>query len=903
MEWGTVLFLAAALAIGVFAYTRARAHRREEAARSRHQLGVYEHSLRGIDAKLAQLAQERAYLTTPQARELIHETESALREIDTPRSRRGARWAGAEAVAKLAKMRPRLLALRDELTAGYNDRHVSAERERYCDILSRRMKLNDEQQLAAVRDDVANLVIAGAGSGKTRVMTARIMYLLARGVPPGRVLAVTFTNKARDEMKERLEANDVVIAADGHGVTVSTLHALGKRIIIAATGAAPGVAADGWQTSQIRATLLEASSGKDSRLAAMYREVLIHFFRSEREDDEASKTAFQYRTLSGAHVRSIGERIIADFLFVNQVPFKYEATATWANNGRGGYQPDFFLPNHGVYIEHWGVDEHGCVPSWFTRTSEQYRAEMEWKRDQFKQSPYRLVETYDHERRSRTLEAALAERLRRAGVELRPLSVEQLKERVRALRNVDHDLVRLYDAFVTNARAQRLTLEEIRQRFGHHSPRVRSFGVLGIEMLARHEQALRAERKIDFSDMLHHAADALESGRLGEDFQYDHILVDEFQDTSAPMARLIRTLRAHGGAKLFAVGDDWQAIYAFAGGDVTYIVDFQKHFGDVTISHLDTNYRCPGRAIEAGAALLEQNTNQLQKRVRAQKPTTKEPVVHTVEPTNESVLAKAVEIVKTELASGRRAHEIMVLARTNHMLDELEQLLRRESIRIQMQTDQGEKGVRLLTAHRAKGTEAPCVVVMDASDDIFGFPSKVEDPDVLEPVRMTEGNDLAEERRVLYVALTRTKEALHIITRDGLPSPFLLEIEGVPAAANPADVGAVPIGSTFSGVFRVERLLALTDAQREKGAAQCGVLVSAASRARFISWTRDGAPMLEAGRTYRLEGLLRDHDYAGAQQVRLTGATTAVETTPLEAGLGEGVGTRALRVRPRSASA
>lgn len=895
MEWAIVLFVALAIALGTLAQGRVRAFRRAEESALLRQLEAVDGRVREIDLKLAEIARQHAYLTTPLARSLHLDAERSMRELESPRTRRAAVWAGKTSRETLRRTQARLRALREELASGYNDRHVAAERRRFGEILAQQMKLNDEQQIATIRDDVANLVIAGAGSGKTRVMTARLMYLIARGVPAERILAVTFTNKARDEMEERLEANGVRLAQKGvRGVTVSTLHALGKRISTVAAGEAPGVAADGWQRGQIRHTLLEGSSGKDPRLSALYRDVLVHFFRRERED-EPERAGAQYRTLSSAQVRSNGERIIADFLFVNQVPFKYEATAAWADEGRGGYQPDFFLPEHGVYVEHWGVDENGDVPSWFTRTSQQYREEMEWKRAQFRKSSFRLVETYDHERRASALEEKLAERLRQAGVELRPMTPEQLKERVRALRNIDHDLVRLYDAFLTNARAQRLSLEEVRRRLTDRPPRVRSFGVLGVEMLARYEQALRVERKIDFSDMLHQAADAIEAGRLDGAFRYDHILVDEFQDMSAPMARLIRALRDHGASKLFAVGDDWQAIYAFAGGDVAYMVDFQKHFGDVTISRLETNYRCPERAIEAGAALLEHNDKQIPKRVRAHRKTVKEPIVHTVDARNEAVLAEAAELVKKELAGGRRPHDIMVLSRTNYLLDELAPLLRKESIRVQMPTDVGEKGVRLLTAHRAKGTEAPCVIVMDASDDLFGFPSKVEDPDVLEPVRMTEGNDIAEERRVLYVALTRTQEALHIITRNGLPSPFLLEIEG--SLVEPAEVGAAAVGSTLSGAFRVERILELTQAQREAGASQCGVLVSSACRARFISWKRNGAPKLEAGRTYRIHGLLRDPDYGGALQVRLTGGTIVAETTPLEAGLSGGVGERTLRVR------
>ncbi len=166
--------------------------------------------------------------------------------------------------------------------------------------------------------------------------------------------------------------------------------------------------------------------------------------------------------------------------------------------------------------------------------------------------------------------------------------------------------------------------------------------------------------------------------------------------------------------------------------------------------------------------------------------------------------------------------------------------------------------------------------MVNASDHLLGFPSKVENPDVLEPVRMRRGNDAAEERRLFYVAITRAMSRLHLIARRGLPSPYIAEIENAtPVAKSGArnlDPSEIHVGNRFSAPLHVERLYALSEKQTAVGIRQAGILAFSGGRFAFTSW----APFnLQEGDAYWINGMVKDQPYRDQQRVRFDSRTTA----------------------------
>src|SRR5436853_530582 len=885
------LVLAAILAIVVLvALPWYRKHGIEQARASLKEVPSV---LTRIENSLEPYLSSKEYLPERVARPLRSEIQT-LAELTLPVLGKSVRRAHDVAMRKdFESMTTAANQLRQKLV-GHNHQYVQRSISEHSKLLVDELKLDAAQREATVRDDERNLVVAAAGSGKTRTLIARVRYLLERGVAPINILAITFTNKATEEMEDRLKQMSVPVADQGSdGVTVSTLHALGKRIVQAATPGPLSIADEHWTNSLVASALRDAREGRDQQLSNLYVNAILNFHRDLDERTPALGVDLTYRTRRGEQVRSIGERIIADFLLTHQVPYKYEATASWAQvgAGRSAYHPDFTLLDTGACIEYWGIDRAGNVPGNWSTSSADYGKRMDWKRGEFSRTDKKLIEFYDYERREGTLEAVLETRLAAAGVQLRPMTLAGLEKIVGHTKYIGSVSERQLAGFIENARSFRMSTEQILLRLKSATPRVHHFGNLGLAVLQRYERELASEGRIDFSDMLHRAADIMEKGASSVP-KFDHVLVDEFQDTSTAMARLVNVLVRTNHAHLFSVGDDWQAIYGFTGGDVDHVVNFESHFGPASQTMLDTNYRSPATIVEAGAALIAHNPGQIPKHVVISSSERGEAFSHEVPDDDSAIVNKAIQLVNEER---RRVDpdEILVLSRTNHLVKGVSDGCQRNGIPV-ADSDRNVSGVRILSAHKAKGLEANVVVIANASDHMFGFPSKMENSDVLEPVRMSAGNALAEERRLFYVAVTRARKRLHLISRQGHPSPYIAEIEGASLPSQAASHASLRPGVRFKDAFYVEQVYRLTDRQAKAHIRQCGLLTTPNGRFSFTSWL----PFyLDQGRTYSLTGVLYDRPYQNRHQVTLD-RTTHVERHAIQPQSSVPKGVRQLCPRP-----
>ena len=360
------------------------------------------------------------------------------------------------------------------LRARANETYVARELER-CRAFFDRVEarpLTDEQRRAVVVDEDRNLVVAAAGSGKTSVIVAKAGWLVLRGFRrPSELLLLAFARDARDELDERIRRRLGDEAAGG--ATVRTFHSLGMSIIGQAEGRRPSLAKAAEDTGALNDLLKEILAGllaAEEVSDAVVRWFMGQFapYRSHQEFRNWGEywdylRRFDIRSLKGERVRSMEECEIANFLYLNSVPYEYEAPYEHdtATPEKRQYRPDFFPPEAGIYIEHFGVDAEGRTAPFVPE--EEYRQAMEWKRRLHEEKGTVLIETFSHERADGALIPNLRGKLAAHGVALSPLPPAEVFAVLQRQGRID-PFLRLLATFLHHFKGAQLSFEEVSRR-------------------------------------------------------------------------------------------------------------------------------------------------------------------------------------------------------------------------------------------------------------------------------------------------------------------------------------------------------------------------------------------------------------------------------------------------------
>ena len=288
---------------------------------------------------------------------------------------------------------------------------------------------------------------------------------------------------------------------------------------------------------------------------------------------------------------------------------------------------------------------------------------------------------------------------------------------------------------------------------------------------------LLEKHQTTFSGLIKLAIRYLRSGQIKTQFRY--IIVDEYQDLSALRQKFLHLLIESSQASLFAVGDDWQAIYGFSGSRVDFTLNFRRFWGDFSLHRISKTYRFGPTIARLSSSFIMQDHTQIQKQIQSQKEDALEPVVE-ISGDSERL---DMEVLTHYFESLPRDSSILFLGR--FQIDRLRLLhctqfkLTSDSIEFQTRPD---LKIRFLTVHQSKGLEADYVIILNNREAKLGFPAHVKDPPlkaelikIAEELRLDQVS-VNEERRLFYVALTRAKKQVILLTVDGKESSFIKEL-------------------------------------------------------------------------------------------------------------------------------
>ncbi len=654
------------------------------------------------------------------------------------------------------------------------------------DVEGRRL---DEQQLNCIVKKAHNhLVIAGAGTGKTTTVVGKIKYLLkSNQCQPEDILVLSFTNASAAEMSERIRTET------GVPIHASTFHKLGLDIITKVNKIKPKIVR--LDLHKFVREQLELLMRSEAYLARLGRYLLYGRSNAKSEFDFETKAEYEKylqtnppTTINHETVKSYGEMDIANFLNHNGIAYLYEHEyeLDTRTEEHSQYYPDFYLPEYKIYIEYFGINRNGEVPAYFSdkdgeNAAQVYLDTMAWKRNLHKENETTMIECFAYEKLEGTLEENLARQLETNGVVLRPKSAQEIWSQVsKDGEKVLDGVVELFVTVINLMKSNNYTIEDVRKLNGENVNRSYIFEILWLvaPIMQAYQQYLQANEEIDFNDMINIATEYVAQGKFQNPFRY--VIVDEYQDISKARYRLLKALRGSCDYDLFCVGDDWQSIYRFAGSDIGFILNFAHYWGASEESKIETTYRFSQSLIEISGQFVMQNPAQKRKVIRGKANDNRfalSEVNGYTEKYAVDFMAQKLEDLPNESTVfflGRYAFDIDMLK--NSGLFDLQYNNQTGFVDVRYRKRQDLK-MSFTTAHKSKGLQADYVVILNNKNSRMGFPSMIQDSPILELLLEKADNyPHAEERRLFYVALTRAKKKVILLTVKDKESVFAQEL-------------------------------------------------------------------------------------------------------------------------------
>lgn len=696
----------------------------------------------------------------------------------------------------------------------YVDRVLKQEKDYFDHILEDIdpvIKLDEEQRRAVITDDDHCLLVAGAGAGKTTTMAAKVKYLVEKqGVHPEEIIVISYTRKAIGELRERINQGLKIPAQ------ICTFHKFAFDIVKKFSVEPPEI---NFSSYEIIFEMLEKSIFSNKKLMRNLVLFLGYYFDLEEDvfkfddmnqyhlykaaqDYETLKSGLgeyvkkveqqrskRVKTLTGEFLRSVQEVQIANFLYLNGIDYEYERPYPFESPTRNKkYTPDFYIRQgeHTAWLEHYALSENGYNSLFTPQQTAKYKKAIRDKRDVHARCGTKLLETWSLYNDRQPLLVHLREALEREGFILQPRNLDEVYKKI-VDTGKDKYIFKLIQ-FMMNFIEQYKTTGYDEKGFDllrkkTDNARTLLFLDIAEEVYHHYQATLKQRNQIDFADMINDAHFYLqEIEQQHINLPYKYIIIDEFQDIARQRFNLTKRLSEITKAKVVAVGDDWQSIYAFSGSDITLFTRFLQLMGAGTELKITHTYRNSQELIDIAGGFVQKNSAQIRKQLVSPKhlenPIVLEPFDDAVKPklalaeTVEKIIGKIIDefgLKKSILLIGRYNYDMYWLCNTNRFSELPGNKVKSEKY--------PNANITFMTAHSSKGLGYDNVVLINMFEGKFGFPCQIEDDPIIKLVMYEDKSmPFAEERRLFYVAMTRTKNRVYIATPKHKPSRFLVEL-------------------------------------------------------------------------------------------------------------------------------
>lgn len=681
----------------------------------------------------------------------------------------------------------------NKLVKQHNDGVITFLLDTHRDFFDNCLKypLDKQQRRSIVSEEDNCLVVSSAGSGKTSSIVGKVKYLTEiKGIAPERILLISYTNKAAAELTERMATN---------GLRGYTFHKLAIDIIGKTTGTKPSICDN---TDSLFVDIYHKLLNKSS-----FKKSIVEYFvdcqineadweqrKNERREQLSEQKNVQLKAMfpdmdgRAIYVRSEQEQKICFALSSLGVKFRYEEPYEHqlADEMHSQYRPDYsiYFEQGGVtkriYLEHFGVDEHGLVPAWFAKdkgityeeANQKYNDGITWKKAAHEKFGTQLLVTSSVDFLYSEIRDKLRKLLDDAGVPIQEKTDEELYDLVLPKGSKQEKaFIRLVVTFVTLVKSSCQSVKEVLKQAKNADDERSVFIIKNIfqPIYERYINALSDSNQIDFTDAILQATEICSTSHPVE---YDYIIVDEFQDISVDRYNFLKVLR--GGnppAKLYCVGDDWQSIYRFSGSDMALFNQFPEYFGATEINKIETTYRFGEPLVSLSSNFIQRNKAQIQKNIHSFSSEIRTELEFFAYDRRDycntiGQLVASIPSDKSIFLLGRYSFDDYYLSFMYQSIKEGNRFY---------YVIEGRK-IEFLTVHKSKGLEADYVILLQCNKDTYGFPSQVSDDPVLNYV-LTKSDQFpyGEERRLFYVAITRAKIKTLVLYDKRFPSVFVDE--------------------------------------------------------------------------------------------------------------------------------